>query len=169
MPWVLDGVTLGDQVLEIGPGPGLVTNLLRARTAHLTCVEIDRALASDLAARTAGTNVTVRCEDASAMTLPDGSMDTALSLTMLHHLPTPARQDRLFADVARVLRPGGMLAGCDTLPSLLIRAIHLFDTFVPVDPAGLPSRLEAAGFRDVRIDLGPREFRFRAVRGSRSR
>ena len=40
---------LGDMsqstVLEIGPGPGVTTDLLRERVARLTCVEIDRGLA----------------------------------------------------------------------------------------------------------------------------
>ena len=36
IPWALDGVDLGDDVLEIGPGPGLATDLLRTRTQRLT-------------------------------------------------------------------------------------------------------------------------------------
>ena len=41
LPWVLDGVDLGAEVLEVGPGPGITTELLCARVSHLTCVEID--------------------------------------------------------------------------------------------------------------------------------
>ena len=33
---------------------------------------------------------------------------------------------------------------------------------VPVDPAGLPDRLAAAGFAEVDVDAVPRSFRFRA-------
>ena len=35
-PQVLAGVELGDDVLEIGSGPGLSTNLLQGRVARLT-------------------------------------------------------------------------------------------------------------------------------------
>jgi ubiquinone/menaquinone biosynthesis C-methylase UbiE len=58
---------------------------------------------------------------------------------MLHHLPSVALQDHLLAEVARVLRPGGIFAG-----------VHLFDTMGVVDPGSFPKRLQAAGFVDVR-------------------
>ena len=48
MPWVLEGLDLGANVLEIGPGYGATTDLLRGMVAHLTCVEVDRALAEGL-------------------------------------------------------------------------------------------------------------------------
>ena len=37
-----------DRFLEIGPGPGVLTTRLAARAAHVTAIEIDRDLASDL-------------------------------------------------------------------------------------------------------------------------
>jgi 16S rRNA A1518/A1519 N6-dimethyltransferase RsmA/KsgA/DIM1 with predicted DNA glycosylase/AP lyase activity len=56
MPWTLDGVDLGSEVLEVGPGPGLTTDLLRGRVPLLTCIEIDRGFADSLSRRTAGKN-----------------------------------------------------------------------------------------------------------------
>jgi hypothetical protein len=41
-PWVLDGLDIGANVLEVGPGPGVTADLLRGRVERLTCVEIDR-------------------------------------------------------------------------------------------------------------------------------
>jgi len=41
----------GDRFLEIGPGPGALTLRLAPRVAHLTAVEVDRDLASELAPR----------------------------------------------------------------------------------------------------------------------
>ncbi len=38
MPWVLNGIELGADVLEVGPGPGITTDLLRTRVSRLTCV-----------------------------------------------------------------------------------------------------------------------------------
>ncbi len=164
LPWVLDGVTLGSSVLEIGPGPGVTTALLRTRVDHLTCVEIDRALAADLARRTHGQNVTVRCEDATATSLPAAAFDGAVSLTMLHHVPSAELQDRLLTEVARVLKPGATFAGSDSISSRVFRLLHLFDTMIVVDPLTFPARLEAAGFTDVQVDIQPRAFRFRARR-----
>jgi SAM-dependent methyltransferase len=84
---------------------------------------------------------------------------------MLHHVPSAALQDRLLAEVARVLRPGGILAGADSRYSLPFR-LHLFDTMVVVDPETFSDRLKAAGFEDVHLDLNPRAFRFRARRAA---
>jgi SAM-dependent methyltransferase len=168
-PWVLDGVDLGPDVIEVGPGPGITTDLLRTRVERLTCIEIDRALAGSLSRRMAGLNVTVLCEDATAIPLPDETFDGAVSLTMLHHVPSAALQDRLLAEVARVLRPGGVFAGTDSISSPLFRLMHVFDTMVVVDPDGLPGRLEAAGFEDVHVDVNQYAFRFRARRGGRER
>jgi hypothetical protein len=66
--------------------------------------------------------------------------------------------------VARVLRPGGIFAGVDSLSSPGFRMLHLFDTMVVVDPGSFPKRLQAAGFVDVQVDVNPYAFRFRARR-----
>lgn len=161
MPSVLRGVDLGDDVLEIGPGPGRSTDWLRSRVARVTSVEIDARLARALRQRLAGANVTVVEADASAMPLPDAAFSSALSFTMLHHVPY-ASQDRLFAEVARVLRPGGVFAGMDSTPNLLWNLYHLFDDRNPVDPATLAARLEAAGLADVQVRSAARGFSFRA-------
>jgi len=34
LPWVLDGYQLGDDLLEVGPGPGLTTDVLRRQAAR---------------------------------------------------------------------------------------------------------------------------------------
>jgi ubiquinone/menaquinone biosynthesis C-methylase UbiE len=164
IPWVLDGLDLGTNVLEVGPGPGITTELLHPRFERLTCVEVDRGFARSLSKRMSGKNVTVVRQDATAMGFPDASFDGALSFTMLHHVPSIALQDRLLAEVARVLRPGGTFAGVDSLASRGFRLLHLFDTMVVVDPSSFPQRLETAGFVDVQVDVNPYAFRFRARR-----
>ena len=160
-PWVLEQIDLGCDVLEIGPGYGAATEVLQRRVTHLTCVEPDRGLAKFLR-RTLNENVTVRCEDATDMSLPSASFDGAVCFTMLHHIKSADLQNKLFAEVARVLRPGGIFAGTDSLKSCVLRLIHLFDTFVPVDPETLPQRLTSAGFENVKVELNPYAFRFRA-------
>lgn len=86
---------------------------------------------------------------------PDGRFSGAASFTMLHHLPTAALQDRLFAEVARVLHTGGAFVLGDSLASEELAAHHEGDTYNPVDPDGLAERLEAAGFADVEVKTNP--------------
>jgi SAM-dependent methyltransferase len=163
-PWVLEDALLGDEVLEIGPGPGLTTDLLLFRVKKLTAVEIDARFAASLARRLAGTNVTVLQQDSTALQIPDASFDGAICLTMLHHVPSPALQDTLLHEVARVLRPGSLFIGCDLLFRSRFDLMHLFDTKVPVDPQGFPARLGSAGFSDIHIDTRRHAFRFHARR-----
>ena len=54
MPWVLSGSNLGPDVLELGPGPGLTTDLLKTAVPRLTAIELDPQLAASLRARRAG-------------------------------------------------------------------------------------------------------------------
>lgn len=164
LPWALEGLEIGDHVLELGPGPGLTTDLLRRRTTHLTAVESDPRLASSLQERLEGTNVEVVRADATAMPFPDGSFSAVLSFTMLHHVPSAPLQDRLLAEAWRVLRPGGVFAGTDSTSSPLLWLVHLGDTMVLVDPSTFGRRLKAAGFGEVTVERGLGEFRFRAIR-----
>jgi SAM-dependent methyltransferase len=168
LPWVLRVVDLGDDVLEVGPGPGLTTDLLRERAAKVTAVEVDDRLAAALAARLAGSNVDVVHADATTSGLPSNRFSAATCFSMLHHMPSSAIQDRLFAEVHRVLRPGGAFIGVDSVDSEGIRQGHVDDVFVPVDPATLPARLEAVGFADVCVDVDAYQIRFRATKPERS-
>ncbi len=81
---------------------------------------------------------------------------------MLHHVPTPEQQDRLLAEVQRVLRPGGLLVGTDSTASDSLAELHEGDIYVPVDPDTLPARLAGAGFVDVVVESLEGRFRFLA-------
>jgi SAM-dependent methyltransferase len=105
LPWVLREAELGDEVLEVGPGPGLTTDVLRRQVPRLTAVEIDERLARSLAGRLAGTNVTVLHADATAPPLRDGQFSSATLFTMLHHVPSAALQDRCTTTVSGSPRP----------------------------------------------------------------
>jgi SAM-dependent methyltransferase len=144
---------LGDDVIEVGPGPGFTTDVLRDRTARLTAIEIDPALAASLAERLAGTNVEVICGDATELDLPDARFTGATSFNMLHHVPTDDAQDRIFAELSRVLRPGGLLVAADSAPRDDLDAFHEGDTYHPIDPDRLGTRLAAVGFTDVDVRL----------------
>jgi SAM-dependent methyltransferase len=155
LPWAVGDVDLGDDVLEVGPGYGATTDVLAESVPKLTAVEIDADLAAFLTDRFAHRDaVTIVNGDASALEFPGGRFSGAASFTMLHHIATAALQDRLFAEVGRVLRVGGVFVLGDSLASEQIRAGHDGDTYNPVDPDQLPERLLAAGFADVEVKTG---------------
>lgn len=164
LPWALSGIELGDEVLEVGPGPGLTTDWLRLLSKQITCIETDFALARSLSRRMANSNVIVRCADATAMPFPDGVFSSVVCFTALHHVPSRILQNRLFTEVFRALKPGGIFAGTDSMQSRLVRLIHIRDTMVLVDPTQLPSRLESAGFSGATVEIGTGRFRFFAHR-----
>ena len=157
LPEALRGVSLGDDVIEIGPGPGLTTDVLRTMSAQITAVEFDRALADALANRLGGSNVEVICGDAVAMSLPSDRFTGAASFHMLHHVPTDTAQDGVFAELSRVLRGGGLLVAADGIDNEGIREFHVDDVYNPIDPATLDRRLSRQGFTSVEVriyDLG---------------
>jgi SAM-dependent methyltransferase len=154
LPAVSHGVDLGDELLEIGPGPGAATEWLRHRVRRLVAIELDPAAAAALAARFPDSNVEAVAGDATALPYPDGSFDSVGTFTMLHHVPTRAAQDKVLAEILRVLRPGGTLIGSDSLASDGLHHFHEGDTYNPVDPAGLLPRLQALGYGEVTITVG---------------
>lgn len=164
LPWTLRGVELGQDLLEIGPGPGVTTDLLRSLKRRLTVLEKEAAAAAALQERLIGTNVRVVHGDGTAMPFADGSFSGVVAFTMLHHISTAAAQDRLLSEARRVLCPGGVFVGFDGMDSLLFRLVHLGDDYMPVDPHTFESRLQAAGFTDPTVEQGRRRFRFWAKR-----
>ncbi len=162
VPWVLSGSELGTDLLEIGPGPGLTTDALRASVPRLTALEIDDRLAHSLHSRLGNTNVEVVKGDATAMPFSNDRFSSAVAITMLHHVPSRELQDKLFREVWRVLKPGGVFLGSDSLQNLFMRVIHLGDTLVPIDPESVRPRLTQAGFEVLQVEKNSRAFRFYA-------
>ena len=156
LPWAMGDVDLGDDVLEVGPGYGATTEVLGEMVPRLTAVEIDDELAERLRQRFEhDERVQIVKGDATDLKFPDARFSGAACFTMLHHVPTAALQDLLFAEVARVLRPGGVLVASDSLAGREIELAHEGDTYNPVDPATLDYRLQSAGFRQVEVKTNP--------------
>lgn len=161
LPWGLAGVELGGEVLEIGPGFGATTRVLARRPGSLTVVELAEGYCARLR-RELGDRVEVVRADATEMPFEEGRFSGVVCFTMLHHVPSPELQDRLLGEVARVLRPGGVFAGTDSLGTgRAFRLLHVRDTLVPVAPDGLAARLEHAGLTEPFVERGGRSFRFR--------
>lgn len=165
LPFGLRGVELGDDVLEVGPGFGATTRRLVDQVPRLTVLELDAGYCERLR-RELGSRVEVVQGDATALPFPEGRFSAVVCFTMLHHIPVAAEQDRVFAEVARVLRPGGTFAGTDSVGTgAVFRLIHIGDTLLPIDPAVLPERLGRAGLLDAEVHRGDGTFRFRARAG----
>jgi SAM-dependent methyltransferase len=164
VPWALDGLELGPEVLEIGPGFGATTRLLARRPVKLTVLELEERYCRRLREKL-GDRALVVQGDATELPFENGRFSSVLCFTMLHHIPSRKLQDRAFAEVARVLRPGGTFAGTDsTGVGPLFKLIHVGDTLNLLDPDTLPSRLREAGLRDVVAGRAGRSFRFRAAK-----
>lgn len=74
----LSWAQLGDDVLEVGPGPGMTTDLLGSVLSRLTAVELDADLAAALEERMAGTKVEVVQADATSMPFDAGRFSGAV-------------------------------------------------------------------------------------------
>jgi ubiquinone/menaquinone biosynthesis C-methylase UbiE len=116
LPWALQGNELAGDVLEIGCGSGaMAAELLRNYPAvRLTATDFDESMV-DVARRRLvefGSRAEVRQADATGLPFPDCSFDAVLSFIMLHHV---LQWEQAFAEMARVLRPGGRLVGYDLL------------------------------------------------------
>jgi len=153
LPAIIGANDLGADLLEVGPGYGATTDYLRERVTQVTAVEIHPELAAGLAERFAGTNVEIVEGDATDLAFAADRFSAATSFFMLHHVPTPELQDRLFAEVARVLRPGGVFIAADSVASDGLREFHHDDVYQPIDPAGLAGRLGTAGFVDAEVNV----------------
>jgi SAM-dependent methyltransferase len=151
LPVVTRDVDLGKHMLEIGPGPGAATDWLRHRVEKLTAVEVEETAAALLAERYAGTNVEIVAGSGTKLDFPDDTFDSAGSFTMLHHVPTAAQQNQLLAEALRVLKPGGTLVGSDSLASNDLHHFHADDTYNPVEPATLLTRLQTLGFGPITV------------------
>ncbi len=151
----LAGVLPGDRVLDIGCGTGALTLPAKERAGATGEVAgIDASLPMiDVARRKAqkrGLDVDFRLAAAEALPYPDGHFDLVLSSLMLHHLPDDVKR-QAFAEVRRVLKPGGRFLAVDLEPgqslhgplSLLRRHAHT----IPV--RDLAPALAAAGFENV--------------------
>jgi SAM-dependent methyltransferase len=104
--WALAPVATGGslRVLDLAAGTGKLTGVLCAEGHEVTAVEPDEAMLSELVRLNRG--VRALPGTAERIPLPDGTMDAVVVGQAFHWFdPEPA-----LAEIARVLRPGGVVA-----------------------------------------------------------
>jgi ubiquinone/menaquinone biosynthesis C-methylase UbiE len=165
LPWILNGYSLGDSVLELGAGLGATTEELRKRAESVTSLEYDHKFATKLGARFSNTNVNVLQGDAAALPFPDKSFSSVIAVLVLHHLKSPEQQQSAFAEIHRVLKPGGAFLAMEIKDGWLQRFGHIKSVFVPIAPSAISKQLTSFGFSEIVVESKGSSFRFAAVRG----
>jgi ubiquinone/menaquinone biosynthesis C-methylase UbiE len=98
---------------DIGTGTGRILELLAPRVEHAVGIDLSRemlAVARDRLGFAARLNCSLRHGDMYNLPLPSRSVDLVTVHQVLHYASTP---DRVLAEAARILRPGGRLVVVD--------------------------------------------------------
>jgi SAM-dependent methyltransferase len=96
----------GKDMVDIGCGGGALVRALTARGARMTGVEISEQQLATALANDDGTGACYVIGRGERLPLEDGSVDAAVFMRTLHHVPPAALLDAL-RESRRVLRPGG--------------------------------------------------------------
>jgi SAM-dependent methyltransferase len=117
----------GARVLEVGCGPGHLSNRLARRNGlEVTGLDLDPAMVeraranADRPGNGDQRRPSFLVGDAASLAFPDGSFDLVISTLSMHHWADPAAG---LAEIGRVLRPGGRALIWDLRPGV---RPHLF-------------------------------------------
>src|SRR6185312_2832566 len=160
---IVEGAELaGKAVLDLGCGTGGITTFLAEtyRPASILGVDIDRGLIERATRRAAaaglGQSVTFRTVAPGPLPFAAGAFDLVFSKDAMVHIED---KEALFADIFRVLRPGGGVAASDWMsatdgPFSAAMAYYLQAEglgFGMASPTRYRTALAQAGFRDIRM------------------
>jgi len=160
---VVEGISLnGKTVLDIGCGSGGITLHLVERhgAAHATGFDVEQPVIEAARRRAAVRGFANRVNFVQSLPGPlpftDRSFDVVFSKDALLHVPD---KDALFAEIFRVLKPGGVFAasnwmiGHDGEPSPEMKAYVAAEglSFTMASPARYAQAMRSAGFADITV------------------
>jgi SAM-dependent methyltransferase len=144
------GVERGQHVLDVGCGPGALTQALVAELGPEAVAAIDPSPPFAAACRERAPGADVRDGAAEALPWRDDSFDAALSQLVVNFLEDP---ERGLAEMRRVTRPGGVVAACvwDYAGGMTLLR-RFWDAAQRVDPEGAAARDEGRVMRFCTLD-----------------
>jgi len=140
----LGGVERGQRALDVGCGPGALTGELVARLGPEAVAAVDPSEPFVIAARERHPGVDVRRAAAEELPFPDAEFDVALAQLVVHFMADPIAGLR---EMARVTRPGGVVAACVWDHAGRRGPLSLFWTAVRQLDPGARDESELAGAR----------------------
>jgi SAM-dependent methyltransferase len=102
-------IRAGQRALDVGCGPGALVGELVARLGPSAVVAVDPSESFVEAARHRYPGAEVRVASAEGLPFPERSFDAALAQLVVHFMTDPVAG---LAEMARVTRPGGVVAAC---------------------------------------------------------
>jgi SAM-dependent methyltransferase len=101
------GIVAGQQALDVGCGPGILTEELVSRLGADAVAAVDPSFSFVEAARARLPGVTVAEASADALPFPDKAFDATLAQLVVHFMPDPVAG---LSEMRRATRPGGVVA-----------------------------------------------------------
>jgi ubiquinone/menaquinone biosynthesis C-methylase UbiE len=102
------GALSGQHVLEVGCGRGVGSEVIldRLGAERVTAFDLDDSMVELARRRLHARPVSLSVGDVCAIDQPSGAIDTVVDFGIIHHVPD---WQQSIAEIARVLRPGGLL------------------------------------------------------------
>ena len=135
---------------DLGCGTGQMTAALAPFVHRVVAVDASSAMLQAAKKRLHGfDNVELRRGDLEALPIDDARLDAATMALVLHHLPEP---ERVLAEVARVLKPGGRALILDMQPHDRDSYRHqMGHVWLGFSDDHMRRILTGTGFADIRI------------------
>jgi SAM-dependent methyltransferase len=139
------GVAAGQRILDVGCGPGALTAVLVDPVGAESVTAVDPSEPFVAAVRARHPGVRAQCASAESLPFGDGEFDAALAQLVVHFMADPVAGLR---EMARVTRPGGVVAACvwDHGPDGRGPLSPFWDAAREIDPT-LEGELSRAGTR----------------------